>query len=59
MSKQEERLQYFLSDVSNCMNCHLLNKGTLSKEELFTDLRLQYRGTRNQVLTRENPRPIL
>ena len=58
MSKQEERgFNIFFSDVSNCMNCHLLNKGTLSKEEPFTDLRYHNIGVpRNQVLAREELR---
>ena len=55
MSKQEESgFNIFFSDVSNCMNCHLLNKGTLSKKEPFTDLRYHNIGVpRNQVLARE------
>ena len=58
MSKQEERgFNIFFSDVSNCMNCHLLNKGTLSKKEPFTDLRYHNIGVpRNQVLAREELR---
>ena len=58
MSKQEERgFNIFFSDVYNCMNCHLLNKGTLSKKEPFTDLRYHNIGVpRNQVLAREELR---
>ena len=58
MSKQEERgFNIFFTDVSNCMNCHLLNKGTLSKKEPFTDLRYHNIGVpRNQVLAREELR---
>ena len=58
MSKKEERgFNIFFSDVSNCMNCHLLNKGTLSKEEPFTDLRYHNIGVpRNQLLAEEKIR---
>ena len=55
MSKQEKKgFNIFFSDVSNCMNCHLLNKGTLSKEEPFTDLRYHNIGVpRNQLLAKK------
>ena len=55
--KTKRGFNIFFSDVSNCMNCHLLNKGTLSKKEPFTDLRYHNIGVpRNQVLAREELR---
>ena len=41
----------FFSDVTNCMNCHLLHKGTLNRREPFTDQRYHNIGIpKNKLL---------
>ncbi|MEC9247460.1 MAG: cytochrome c peroxidase [Pseudomonadota bacterium] len=44
----------FFSDVTNCMNCHLLHKGTLSRREPFTDQRYHNIGIpKNRLLLKK------